>query len=815
MKNFVLIKWLNNVSLTRKLYFVMGIMAVLIAVELFTLSFMIHTLSSTRALVGAEGLWSKAEKDAVFNLTQYAYTHDEKAYQQYQALLAVPEGDHVARLELLKPNPDKDVIRSGFLKGRFNEDDIDGVIKLLRRFHSVSYINKAIGVWTDGDKNIATLQYLGDRLHKQISSGTSPDVEIKQTIDQINLLNQNLTSLEDTFSFTLGEGSRWVEHLILTILFIIAITVEFTGLFLTISVSTAISRGIKEIVRVARNVAHSDYKSRAKIFSGDEIGVLANSFNNMIERLQKKMEEERLTREALHRQKELYETLITAQSQMGEGVCITEADKIVYVNDAICNMYGFTREELLKLESFTSIVPAEERLMLRQRLEQRVNGKRTQSSGETKIIRKDGGIIDVEYTVQDLFTNGKKQLISIIRDVTDKKMGEALLRMETARAERAELSKKIGEQFLANMSHEIRTPMNAILGFTEILAKTELSADQQNYLDSIKLSGDNLLVIINDILDFSRMRSGKMPIEKKDFNLQKVLNSCIELMRPKADEKKLQLRLKMEESIPENLVGDYTRLMQVLLNLVANAIKFTAEGSVSVTVKMLNKEEKAVQLQLLVEDTGIGIPPDHLDTIFDAFIQVNNETARTYGGTGLGLAIVKQLADLQQGSVSVTSTEGKGSCFDFRIKYGIGSAQVENGEEAEEQPKAIGKLHVLLAEDNTMNQVLARKVLTDWGWEVKIAENGEEAVELVKENDFDVVLMDIQLPKMDGYQATQQIRSILNEPKRSIPIIAMTACAMHGEQEKCFKVGMDGYVSKPFDTKNLYANISKALRKVG
>ena len=676
MKDFLFFKWLKNVSLTRKLYFVVGIMALLIAIELFALSFMIHTLSAARALVGAEGLWSKAEKDAVYNLTKYGYTHDEKDYQQYLALLSVSNGDTKARLEMSKPNPNMDTIRAGFLQGRLHPDDIDGCIELLTRFHSVSYINNAISIWTRGDYYLGMLRYLGTRLHTQISLGPVSANEINETQNEIYQLNGTLTGLEDDFSFTLGEGSRWIERLILKILFSIAITVECTGLFLTISVSRAISKGINAIVHVSGKVAKADFSEKAKIFSGDEIGQLAGSFNNMIDDLQKKIKEEKTAEEALRDQKDLYETLLKTQSEMGEGVSIVDGQKIIYVNDAVCNIYGYSREEILKLNSFLDLVPEEEKQSLKEKLQKRIAGEREQSSGETKIIHKEGHIIDIDYNVKNIIVEGKMQMLSIIRDVTEKKRAEEQLRIERQRAEGAEIAKKVSEQFLANMSHEIRTPMNAIIGFTDIIARTPLTPEQRQYLEAIKMSGDNLLVIINDILDFSRMRSGKIPIEERAFSLSNIISNCVELMMPKAKEKKILLESTIENNVPDNLVGDSTRLTQMVLNLTANAIKFTSAGKVAIEVTMLSETEKYTELEFKVRDTGIGISKDKLSSIFEAFTQANSDTARKYGGTGLGLTIVKQLAELQGGSVAVTSEEGKGSQFSFKIRYQINDKPV-------------------------------------------------------------------------------------------------------------------------------------------
>ncbi len=816
MKDFQFFKGIKNISITRKLYFVVGIMALLIAIELFALSFMIHTLSSARALVGAEGLWSKAEKDAAYVLTKYRYTHNEKDYKQFQIFLSVPLGDHKARLALSQATPDLALAREGFLEGRVSPDDIDGIIKLLTRFKNISYVSNAVMLWSNGDKLMEELQYLGARLHTQVSSGETHDDEINETLENIYQLNERLTVLEDNFSYTLGEGSRWIEGLILKILFSIAITVEFIGLFLIMSVSRSITRGLSEIVRIAKKVSKADFSDRANIFSNDEIGLAAKSFNQMTDNLQKKINEQEYTQEALRAQRDLYETLLKTQSEMGEGVSITEGERIIYVNDAICNIYGYSRKEILAMSSFLDLVAEEERPVILERFKQRREGEREQSTGETRIRRKDGRVVELEYTVRNLKKEEKNQTISIIRDITDKKRAAELLRKEKERAESAEIAKKVGEQFLANMSHEIRTPMNAIIGFTDIVLKTPLDPEQQKYLEAIQTSGNNLLVIINDILDFSKIRSGKMLIEKKDFILSRIVDTCVEMMIPKAQEKNLNLFSFIEKDVPIHLIGDSTRLSQVLFNLVANAIKFTEKGKVTISIKKLSETDDQVNLEISVLDTGIGIPKEKISTIFYAFIQANSDTARKYGGTGLGLAIVKQLAELQGGSISLTSKEGEGSQFTYKIPYGKNTHPSKPAEDIEKDvlphPK---ELNILLVEDNEMNQLLAKKILNDWGWKVQIAENGIIALDILEHNPSDLVLMDIQLPGKDGYELTRIIRKDFPLPKRNIPIIAMTANIMPGEEEKCHRAGMDDYVSKPFNQQTLYRKIVSLVSKKG
>jgi len=814
MKRPQIFSGFKNISLTKKLYFVVGIMTLLITIELFTFSIIMHTLSATRALVGAEGLWSKSQKDALYLLTEYGHTHDENDYVQYQKLLAIPFGDRKARLELMKPNPNLDTVRKGFMEASINPNDIDRIINLLTRFHRISYIQNAVSIWTEGDYNLDILINLGKKLHTEVSSGKASIAEITNTQNAILKQNKILTTLENKFSSTLGDGSRWIEHLVLKLLFLIVFTVASISLSLTISVTKAITKSINEIMRIARSIAKADFTERAKVYSTDEIGLLAISFNQMADDLHAKIEEEKKITEALITQKNLYEVLYKTENEMGLGVSVMEGEKIIYVNDAFCNIHGYSREEILQLPSFLSLLPDEDKPELLERLKKRINGERRQNHAEARIVRKDGKMVNVEYTVQNIEVEGRHQMRVITRDITEKKQYEEQLRIEKEHTESAEIAKKIGERFLTNMSHEIRTPMNAIVGFTHLMLKTSLTLEQHQYIDAIKISGDNLLVIINDILDLSRIKAGKMPIEQSAFKLSGVVAMSTELMRTKAMEKGIKISAYIDEHIDDDLIGDATRLNQVLLNLISNAIKFTERGEITIQVNLLSNKEEEVEVEIIVKDTGIGIPKDKIDTIFHAFMQADNDTARKYGGTGLGLAIVKQLAELQGGSISVSSEEGKGSSFFFRIKYkkDLNRSIKNDSPLPEEVPKnKIKNLNILLVEDNEMNQLFTKTLLENWGWHIDIAEDGIEAVKKAKNKDFDVILMDVQMPKMDGYVATRLIRNSLPGSKCNIPILAMTAHALRTEEEKCYKAGMNDYISKPFDPQNLYVKIESIL----
>ena len=436
----------------------------------------------------------------------------------------------------------------------------------------------------------------------------------------------------------------------------------------------------------------------------------------------------------------------------------------------------------------------------------------------TPVINKDGEVekiiaIDTDITLrkkmeEELVYANKVAEHSLIKG------NKAFEQLMKAKRE-LEDTMKVKEQFLANMSHEIRTPMNAIVGFTDILLKTELNTDQRQYIDAIKTSGGNLLVIINDILDFSKAQSGKFSFEQIDLSLSQLVSTLTELMLPKSMEKNISLSTKIDKTVPDSLIGDPTRLNQVLLNLVGNAIKFTEKGEVKVRVELLSETETDVDIQFSVIDTGIGIEDKKLGTVFEEFTQERNETTRKYGGTGLGLTIAKQLVELQGGRISVKSKVGEGSVFTFNLKFkkNLNAQPDTKGKKIEISAQQEENVNVLLVEDNLLNQILAKKVLTDWKWNVELAENGVIALEKLQNQDFDVILMDIQLPEMDGYEATRQIRHAFSAPKSITPIIAMTAHALSGESERCRKAGMDDYISKPFDPKVLYAKVIANLRK--
>jgi signal transduction histidine kinase len=421
------------------------------------------------------------------------------------------------------------------------------------------------------------------------------------------------------------------------------------------------------------------------------------------------------------------------------------------------------------------------------------------------------------YCVVDAKTNVKK-IIGTIQDITERKKTEEKL-VEAQKV--AEELMKTKEKFLANMSHEIRTPMNAIIGFTELLNDmSDLPEDQLRYIKAIHTSGQNLMVIINDILDFSKIKSGNLTLENIELNLTSVVDSVIELLRIKAAAKKIDLSYKIMDHVPVWLLGDQVRLNQILVNIVGNAIKFTPEnGSVKLTVKSNGSNAKKHFISFEIEDTGIGIPTNNLETIFEKFTQGSDDISRKYGGTGLGLSIVKSLVELQEGTIKVNSKVGEGSTFYIHLPFEI-MDQHRQKIKIKSSPKTrkdytnkLEGLQILLVEDNPINHLLVKNVLEPTGCSLHITENGILALELLKTNGtlYDLILMDIQLPEMDGYEITAHIRNQCAKPLADIPIIAITANAFKSEYQNCINAGMNDYISKPFKVSELYEKIHDLL----
>lgn len=504
---------------------------------------------------------------------------------------------------------------------------------------------------------------------------------------------------------------------------------------------------------------------------------------------------------------------------------INPAGKITDMNNASVIITGTSREKLLGTDFFDYFTEPEKA-----------------KEGYEEIFAK-GFVSDFPLTIRDhkltdVLFNGSEYkdekghvlgVVVVARDITEQKRIEKELtearvfaELATAIAEeaqsKAEVTRRIAEdavkakqQFLSNMSHEIRTPMNAIIGFTKVVLKTELSTKQREYLTAIKMSGDALIVLINDILDLAKVDAGKMTFEEIPFKMASSISAMLHLFETKIQEKNLKLLIEYDKSIPEVLVGDPVRLHQIILNLVSNAVKFTTRGTITVSVRMLNDDEEEVSVEFSVTDTGIGIQENKIDNIFDNFQQATSETARIYGGTGLGLAIVKQLVEQQGGCTHVKSKVDEGSTFSFRLSFKKTKDEAEDISDIMEFDTEIKNIKVLVVEDMALNQLLMKTLLDDFGFECDITANGKIAIEKLKEKSYDIILMDLQMPEMNGFEATEYIRK---EMCLTTPIMALTADVTTVDLAKCKAVGMNDYIAKPLDERLLYNKIVNLLKNV-
>ncbi|MFV8393399.1 ATP-binding protein [Flavobacterium sp. LB2P6] len=500
--------------------------------------------------------------------------------------------------------------------------------------------------------------------------------------------------------------------------------------------------------------------------------------------------------------------------------------KIMDVNEATVTITGLNRDVLINSDFFNYFT---EQQKVR-KVYQQVLEKGSVADSPLTVKHKNGKLTDILFN-GSVYKDDKGNVVGVVivvRDVMDQKKiavqfeeARVFAELATEIAEEAKINAesatiiaenavKAKQQFLSNMSHEIRTPMNAIIGFTKVVLKTELTPKQKEYLNAIKMSGDALIVLINDILDLAKVDAGKMTFEKIPFKMKSSISAMLHLFETKIQEKNLKLITEYDSKIPDVLVGDPVRLHQIILNLVSNAVKFTIKGKITVSVHLLHEDEDKVIIQFAVIDTGIGISEEKIGTIFENFQQASSGTSRLYGGTGLGLAIVKQLVEPQGGSICVKSNINEGSTFSFTLSFQKTNADAELENQLVELDTEINNIKVLVVEDIPLNQLLMKTLLDDFGFSRDIAENGKIAIEKLKENDYDIILMDLQMPEMNGFEATEYIRKTMNS---KIPIIALTADVTTVDLAKCKAVGMNDYLAKPINERLLYSKIVGILKK--
>jgi hypothetical protein len=483
--------------------------------------------------------------------------------------------------------------------------------------------------------------------------------------------------------------------------------------------------------------------------------------------------------------------------------------RLLAVNPEICRVLGYEEAEMIS-KRIQDFIPADQQPKFREEYLELIRTGNTAVSGVFCVLNKKNERIYLlykNYRVEE--PGGEPYVIGFSQDITERIYIEQELRYAKKVTDEAAQAK---ESFLAHMSHEIRTPMNGIMGMASLMAKTNLDDQQRYYLKLIQEAAGSLLVIVNDILDLEKIVAGKLQLEKIDFKLVEKITTSIQSFIHKAEEK--DLGLIFQNGIPSTMVvrGDPYRLSQVLSNLLGNALKFTDRGNVTIVTSIIEQNEEWAVVEITIRDTGIGISKDRIRSIFEPFVQADNTISRKFGGTGLGLTICKNMIEMQKGELLVQSEEGKGAVFTIHIPYQLSmDAMQENETNQDIDFKSLGHRRVLVAEDVELNQYLARHILESWDFKVTIVSNGREAVEQLQAEAFDCILMDVQMPEMDGMEATRHIRQLENPEKANIPIIALTANALKGDSERYLAAGMNDYLSKPFDEAKLFRVISRNL----
>lgn len=753
----------------KKVLIIISILIIVPSILIIFMNFQAKLQDGLKSYIRAEGLYSKGQKNSVYYLSRYIINQNETDYINFLTQIKIPLGVKKARLALQNPDIDIKEAYEGFSEGKNTSQDIKNMIWLFDYFKNIDFFKDATIIWEKGDNLNTKIKLIGEDIHNIISNNKNLTQKQKDILNnysnELFLLNEELEKFETRFSTILSN-----------------ISIDFKN-YLQIAGFSIFALLLIISLLLARRILNEINESQEK---------LSNYKNNLENLVEEK------TVKIIESEKFLSNII---ESSLDGIVTINDKGIIETFNKAASDLFGYTKVEAIG-QNVNILVPSPHHEKHDEYIENYMRTGIAKAIGRTAELyaqRKDGSKFLASLRIGKIDLESKTIFTALIQDITEIK--KAQKELEKAK-EKALDATKTKSSFLANMSHEIRTPMTGIIGMSKLALETELTKKQENYLKKINLSANNLLEIINDILDISKIEAGKLEIVKEDFDLFEVIQNVINMVEINAMEKNLDINVDYDHSLGRSYYGDALRINQILMNLIGNAIKFTHQGEVKLKVFKVDKNH----LRFEIIDSGIGIPKEVQDKLFDSFEQADSSTTKKYGGTGLGLSICKQLVEMMNGKIWCESEENIGSKFIFEIELEKidKKSTIKTNINLE---KSLEGIYVLLAEDNLVNQEVITEILTSKGIKIDIANNGLEAVEKFKANqdDYDAILMDIQMPILDGYEATKQIRKL----NIDIPIIALTANAMKEDIEKTKAVGMNAHLNKPIDFKKLLETINK------